>query len=249
MSSINLTILGSGTAHPDPTRGPAGLLLRVGGQEWLVDGGSGTLQRCARAGVSPLSLTGGIYSHRHPDHTGDLVPLLFAHRVACRSEPYAIHAGEGFVAFLEGLRGVYGRWIDTPLTVTEHTLLAPSSVDMGGWTLHTAPAVHSAGALHLGFEAGSQRLVFSGDTAPSEALVALADRADLLVVECAGSDDHPVKGHMTPTAIAELVHRARPREVWLTHLYPFVDAEVAIKTVRATGVKTHRPGDGEVWTA
>ena len=41
---------------PDPDRGPAGFLLQCGGASLLVDGGSGTLQRLARAGVDTLEL-------------------------------------------------------------------------------------------------------------------------------------------------------------------------------------------------
>ena len=68
-------VLGSGTTVPSPDRGPAGFLLRVGSEIYLIDGGSGTLQRCAKLGIDPRMLSGGFYSHRHPDHTGDLVPL------------------------------------------------------------------------------------------------------------------------------------------------------------------------------
>ena len=59
---MRFTVLGSGTAVPDPDRGPAGFLVEVDGLAWLVDGGSGTLQRCARAGVDPRKLSGGVYS-------------------------------------------------------------------------------------------------------------------------------------------------------------------------------------------
>jgi ribonuclease BN (tRNA processing enzyme) len=77
---VRFTVLGSGTSVPDADRGPAGFLLQVGGRAWWIDGGSGTLQRTVRAGVDPRTLDGGFYSHHHPDHCADLVPLLFAMR-------------------------------------------------------------------------------------------------------------------------------------------------------------------------
>lgn len=205
------------------------------------------MQRCARFGLSPLALTGGVYTHRHPDHTGDLVPLLFAFRVAGRTASYPIHAGQGFAEFLEQLRGVYGKWIQAPVSVHEHPLDGPSSQDLGALTLHTRPANHSAGALHLGFEADGHMLVFSGDTAPSDELVELARGADLLVVECAGSDRSPVPGHMHPSAIAELVQAAMPSEVWLTHLYPHVDAREAVQTIAKCGVPVRHASEGDTW--
>ncbi len=111
---MTLTVLGSGTSVPDVERGPCGLLVQTEAGAWLVDGGSGTLQRCARAGVDPRTLTGGVYSHHHPDHCADLVPLLFSMRVGPppRERDYPIWAAQGFSTFLTGLQGAYGRWIE-----------------------------------------------------------------------------------------------------------------------------------------
>ncbi len=248
---MKLTVLGSGTAAADPERGPAGLLLEHAGATLLIDGGSGTLQRCARAGVDPVMLTAGLYSHRHPDHTGDLVPLLFAMVAARgrRTHSYPIWAGAGFEAFMAGLQGVYGKWIQPPGGVTVHELPLTGSAATAltdELTLVCAPANHSAGALHLRIDAPNATVVFSGDTGPSEALVELTRGADLLVCECAGSDHAPAEGHMTPTAVADLARRARPREIWLTHLYAGTDPQLAVQTVSASGVPTRHACDGEV---
>ena len=249
---MRFTVLGSGTSVPDPDRGPAGFLVEHEGRSWLVDGGSGTLQRCARAGVAPRTLTGGVYSHRHPDHCADLVPLLFAMRVGPppRPDPYPIWAGAGFGEYLAALVSVHGKWIEplggTP--VTELPLDGPASADLGGVLLRTTPANHSAGAVHLRFEAGGRSVVFSGDTGPSEGLVELATGADLLVCECAGSDDEPIEGHLWPSAIADLARTAKPGQIWLTHFYPHVDPDRAVQTVSASGVPTRRAEDGDRFT-
>ena len=87
-------MLGSGTSVPDPSRGPCGLLVQCEAGAWLIDGGSGTLQRCAKVGVDPRTLLGGIYSHHHPDHCADLVPLLFAMRVAHPREAMTTRSGQ-----------------------------------------------------------------------------------------------------------------------------------------------------------
>lgn len=249
---MRFTVLGSGTALPDPHRGPAGFAVTHRGRTWLVDGGSGTLQRAARAGIDLTAAAGGIYSHRHPDHSGDLVPLLFAMRVAQRDTDYPIHGGAGLAAFVAGLRQVYGKWI-TPgkasLVVHELPLEGTHTVALDeGLSLTVAPAVHKASALHLAFDADGKRVVFSGDTGPSEALVELSRGADLLVCECATSDAQPMVDHMNPSAILDLVNRARPKEVWLTHFYPHVDPAAAVATVAASGVLVWRVSDGESWT-
>jgi ribonuclease BN (tRNA processing enzyme) len=250
---VRFTVLGSGTTVPDADRGPAGFLVAAHGATFLVDGGSGTLQRCTRAGVDPRTLDGGVYSHHHPDHCSDLVPLLFSMRVGppARSRDYPIWAGEGFAVFYTGLLHAYGKWMQ-PGTGTvelhELTLLGPSLVELHpGLSLRTAPAVHHASALHLRFESEGRSVTFSGDTAWSDALVELAAGTDLLVCECAGADDDPVEGHLTPSEVRRLAEAARPREVWLTHLYPGVDPATAVATVAASGVGTRHARDLDVW--
>ena len=71
--------------------------------------------------------------------------------------------------------------------------------------------------------------------------------ADLLVCECGGSDEDPLPGHLHPAAIASLAREAQPKQIWLTHFYPAVDAAHAVTTVAATGVATRRAADGDTW--
>jgi ribonuclease BN (tRNA processing enzyme) len=248
---VRFTVLGSGTPVPDPDRGPAGFLLEAGGRRYLVDGGSGTLQRCARAGVDPTTLDGGFYSHRHPDHCADLVPLLFAMRVAKRARDYPIWAGAGFQAYYDALAALYGRWAapgSGSVRVTDVSLEQETRIELPDLVVRTAPAVHSSGAVHLRFEADGASVVFSGDTAPSDALIALADGVDLLVCECAGPDHAPVEGHMYPAAILDLCRRARPRELWITHLFPETPEAPVLDTLRDAAPRVRRASDGDGWT-
>ena len=248
--SLRFTVLGSGTALPSVDRGPAGFLVSWKQQHWLVDGGSGTLQRCARAGVSPLLLSGGVLSHHHPDHCADLVPLLFAFRVAGREHPYPLHAGPGIDVLLERLRTAWGKWLDFPggldLRLRSGATRGPTEL-APGLTLTSLPANHSAGALHLRFDAGGHSVVFSGDTGPSPALIELCDGADLLVTECAFAGPREHATHLWPEAVVDIVRASGVPEVWLTHLYPEVDPTHALSTVQACGVGARLAGDGDVF--
>lgn len=249
---MKFTVLGSGTTFPDVARGPAGFLVEEGGNAFLVDGGSGTLQRCMKAGVDPLKLDGGFYSHWHPDHMADLVPLLFTYRVAAREAPYPIWAGAGFLDVMDGLEQTYGRWLrfgSRGAVVNELSIRGADVARIDTLTVRTRPANHGAGALHLRFEGARGVVVYSGDTGPSESLIELARGADLLICECAGSDEQPVPGHMTPTDVMRVVQSSRPKEVWLTHMYPHVDPEVAVARVSAGGAPTRHASDMDVWDA
>ena len=79
------------------------------------------------------------------------------------------------------------------------------------------------------------------------ALAELAADADLLICECAAPDDAPIEGHLTPSDVAAIADAARPQELWLTHLYPGVDAPRAVATVARTGIAVRRAADLDTW--
>lgn len=251
---MRVVVLGSGTALADARRGPCGLAVEAAGRWWLIDGGGGTLQRLARAGIDPYLLAGGLYSHRHPDHTGELVPLLFALRIHGRTTPYPIVAGTGFRPFFDALTAAYGRWIQPAggVPLTELPLDGPATLQLAdGVTLTTAPARHAAGALHLRLDAEGHSFVFSGDTGPSPALADLANGVDLLVCECGAHDAGEHRTHLTPNDVADLLRAARPRETWLTHLYPHGPSPQAVtrrlrRQVPDLSLRCAR--DGDVWS-
>lgn len=244
---MRLTVVGSGTLRPDADRGPAALLVEAAGARFLVDGGSGTLRTLARLGVEAASLDGGVISHRHLDHVAELPTLFFLYSCFGRDRPYRLFGGGGLVAHVERLEAVHGslrEGFEVPMH--ELSLSGPDEAELApGLVLRTAPARHSRGALHLAFEADGQRFVFSGDTGPSVELARLAAGADLLVTECAVAT--PSEYHLRPEDVAALVAEARPRRVVLTHLYPEVDPDRALRTVAATGVPVERADDGRAY--
>lgn len=251
---MRFVLVGTGTLVPDAERGSAGFLVESDGARVLVDGGSGTLQRLARLGVDARRLDGGVYSHRHLDHCGDLCPLLFAMKVGVevpRTRDYPIWAGAGFRAFLDALVGVYGTWIVSErwkVVVNELPLDGAAHAELpGGVRLDTLPATHSAGALHLRFTGpDGYTVVFSGDTGPSENLARLAAGVDVLVTECATAGPDPWNSHLHPEAVAAIVDAARPKRVVLTHLYPEVRPDEALDRVGRVGVPVERGYDGQV---
>jgi len=217
-----------------------------------VDGGSGTVQRCAQSGVDILELQGGFYSHLHPDHCADLISLCFAMRVnrPRRRMDYRVWGPQGTQSHVDKLTSVWGHHMKPgagKLLVHEACETEATRFQHLDLTIDARPANHTPGALHLSFAVGQHRVVYSGDTGPSQHLVELAEASDLLVCECAGSDDKPIPGHMTPSDVAELVDAARPKQVWLTHLYPQVDPMVALARVQRTGIQVRHAKDGDVW--
>ena len=67
------------------------------------------------------------------------------------------------------------------------------------------------------------RLVYTGDTGPSESVTEFARGADLLLVEAAlrlSSHDDPERGHLTAEEAIDLATRARARSARIVHYPP-----------------------------
>lgn len=251
---MKLTLLGTGTLVPEKDRGSAGFLLQYGSSSILVDSGSGTIHRLSRAGYDVRDLDGLVYTHRHLDHIGDLPSILFTMRCSMekpRTRDLPIWGGSGIRAYNEQLLAMHGPWIQAPgyqTPVHELPLDAPGLALLPeGVELHTLPANHPEGALHLQFLfPNGKKLVFSGDTGPSPALAELAHRADLFICECALAEQNDYHYHLRASEVASILARARPRRTVLTHFYPELDPEQALLTLQRLDFPVERGADQQV---
>ncbi len=229
-SAITVTILGSGTCVPSLKRSSCSVLLQIDHTKLLFDSGSGTMRRLLEAGITIFDLNYIFYSHFHPDHTAELVPLLFAtkypesHR---RKTPITIMAGRGFEGFFAGLKAVYGQWIELATGLLEMMELANDSRDsyrFPDFTVESAPMEHNEESIAYRItNASGYSVVYSGDTSYNENLIDLAKSTDLLICESAMPDDKGVKGHLTPSLAGEIATRAGVAKLVLTHFYPECD--------------------------
>jgi ribonuclease BN (tRNA processing enzyme) len=233
MFMINFHILGAGGAVPTPTHCPSAYWVGLDGQFILLDPGPGALVRLVKSGLAPsgvdeINLV--LLTHLHPDHSTDLISLLFAvHSPVCTSTaPLHIRGPVGLISFLEKLREIYGRWL-TPrnrtLEVSEwsdgEVLHLPSGSKVETFRVNHPQDSFSDHPLGYRFTDSAGKIaVFSGDTAPCPELNQAARRADLLVVECSTPDNLAIDGHMHPSAVGALCAEAQPGQVVLTHQYP-----------------------------
>lgn len=111
---MKLTVLGSGVLIPVPKRGNSGYFLQTEEHSILIDGGSGTLRRMVDFGIDYKTVDTICYSHLHPDHTIDLVPLLFAYRhdeQLVKPKSLKIVGPVGFHDYFDRLMEIYGEWV------------------------------------------------------------------------------------------------------------------------------------------
>ncbi|MBC8391471.1 MAG: MBL fold metallo-hydrolase [Deltaproteobacteria bacterium] len=241
-SDFIVTILGSGTCVPSLRRSSCSALLETAtGTKLLFDSGPGTMRRLLEANTTIFDLSFIFYSHFHPDHTAELVPLLFATKYPDsdqRKIPLTIVAGKGFLDFFKGLRGVYGTWIEISpelFRIVELDIISADTRKFDDFTVTSMPVEHREESIAYRITVpGGESVVYSGDTDYSENLIMLARGADLLICESALPDDLKVEGHLTPSRAGKIAAKADVRKLVLTHFYPECDQVDVEKECRKT---------------
>jgi ribonuclease BN (tRNA processing enzyme) len=227
MDDLTVTILGSGTCVPSLQRSSCSVLVETASAKLLFDSGPGTMRRLLEAGTTIFDISHIFYSHFHPDHTGELVPFLFANKYPDqnrRCDPLTIVAGKGLDHFFTGLKAVYGSWIALApdiLNTLELDNEARDTRKFVDFTVESIPVEHNSESLAFKIiSSGGKSVVYSGDTDYSENLISIARNADLLICESALPDHLKVKGHLTPSLVGEIASRANVKKLILTHFYP-----------------------------
>ncbi len=227
---IEVIILGSGTCVPSLRRAGPAACLRTSGTTLLIDSASGTMRQLLKAGINYDQVDYILYTHRHPDHIGELISYVFATKYApgfSRKGPVTILAATGFKAFYSTLKEAFGQWLALPedkVLMEELPVETRAAVQIPPIVIRSAPTRHTPHSLAYRIESDSGlSVVFSGDTDFSENLIDLARGADLLVCECAAPEGMKVEGHLTPSEAGRTAARAGVKQLLLTHFYPECD--------------------------
>ena len=211
---MQLTVVGSSPAWPNPGRAHSGYLLEHDAGRLLVDCGPGVLARLREAEGWPV-LDAIAITHMHLDHYGDLVAWLWGHlHVAGPGVPGPeLWLPPGGRTDLDRLASHF----DEAFRVREYADGAPFQVAGFEITPH-AVRHYDQPTWGLRVEAGGKTFAFSADTGPTEALAALAADADLFLCEATLDAPEPtMRGHLTAGEAAEAARAARARRLILTH--------------------------------
>jgi ribonuclease BN (tRNA processing enzyme) len=212
---VRLTVIGSSPAWPNPGSAHSGYLLEGPGK-LLLDCGPGVLARLRAGGhvVEAVAIT-----HWHLDHWGDLVPwawlkLFGPEEVRVRCTLWVPPNG------IEELERFAGHWGNAGMFERAFELreFAPAQpFDAAGFSVEARRLPHyKVQAFGFRVSADGRELAYSGDSAPTEELAALAHGADLFVCEATlatSEHDGLPRGHLT----AEEALAAADGPVLLTH--------------------------------
>ena len=221
-----LILIGTGTGIPSLRRGAPGLLIISDRTHLLIDSGSGTLGRMLGIGFTYRDPDLLLYTHIHPDHVSDLVPIIFASKYADqpREKELLCIGGPGFRSYFEKLKNLYGSWIEPnsyQLTIKE---ISQEPFVYRDLRILSSPMAHISESVgyRIEFKDGKSTAI-SGDTDYCQNIIDLAFEADLLVLECSFPDGRKVEGHLTPSLAGRIALESRCKKLLLTHLYPICD--------------------------
>lgn len=245
---MHVTVVGSGTVSPRLERRQSCVLVDCGEETIVLDLGSGAMRGMLHAGRDPFALDRIFFTHLHPDHTSELIPLLFSMNYSDpttpRERPLMLAGPESFALFWRLITDAYLGWLSGDYQRTlELPVLCPAPLELHGYRLIWAPARHRPESIAYRVEEpGGGSLVYTGDTEYSESVVELARGAHTMIVECSFPDDSPVPGHLTPQGVARIARESGVSRVVLTHIFPPADRIDLIAEVS-------RGYDGEVLVA
>ena len=264
MTRTKLILLGTGTPSLDPGLAQSASVLIVDDTPYVVDCGSGTLQRLAQARVKePIALaheklTTLFITHLHPDHTLGLADFIISEWVKRRRDPLKIYGPTGIAKMAHGLLDLYHIGIEQH-RIGGPSILDPIVLDVMEHTegiIYRDPLVEveAFGVDHAGLETyglkfvtPDKTVVFSADTCAVPIMAEKATGCDILLHEAVcetGLDkvpkrwsDYMRRVHTTARELGQLAAQSQPKLLVLNHqmLYGGATPDDMLREIREGG--------------
>ena len=239
---MRVTVLGCAGSHVGPQRMCSSYLVEDDGYRLLLDCGNGSLSNLQqRLELSRIDAV--LLSHLHIDHFADLYSLYYAlrfHRDGPRT--IEVHAPRGSQDFIGQLLGDDEQFAHT---CRFSDAAAGDRLSLGPLDVTLFAGLHPVESLATRVSAGGRVLAYSGDSAPTPALVDCARDADVFLCDSTWLERQrplPPDIHCTGAEAGDMAAQAGVARLVVTHVFPATDpAEVAAE---AAGVY-----DGEVLAA
>jgi ribonuclease Z len=246
---MRVIMLGTGAALPDPDRHHSSILITVRGRHYLFDCGHGATRQMVRAGIDPVSVDAVFLSHLHYDHIADFPFFMISTWMCNRAAPPVVVGPPETQRFVDHLlaEGAFAKDIEARAQYPQrqknlHVLkpevreckpglvFADDIVKIGAcYVEHIPREISPCFGLRMDTVDGKS-LVFSGDTAPCEALVDLARDCDLLIHECTfpqkaiefrSKTGIGIWAHTSPLDLGIIATRSRAKALVATHFGHF----------------------------
>lgn len=217
-----LVILGTAHAIPDENHDNTHLALIGDVRRVLIDCSGSPVVQLKKAGIDINSLTDIFLTHFHPDHVAGIPSLLTSMWLLGRRDPIAIYGLEYTLDCLKGLMEFY-EWDLWPnfFTVNFHPLPQENltlALQSDEFQIFSSPVKHLIPTIGLRIEVNQTGniLAYSCDTEPCDAVVELANQADMLLHESTG-EHH---GHSSAAQAGIIAAQAGVARLYLIHYDP-----------------------------
>ena len=246
---MRIVMLGTAAAMPDPDRNHSGILITVGGRHYMFDCGHGATHQLIRSNIHPATVDTIFLSHLHYDHIADFAFFLLTTWITDRQNPPVVVGPPGTRGFVEHqfadgafakdieARAAYGnrQWNlhvlkpdvreCEPGLVFEDELVRVTAC----YVEHIPREISPCFGLRLD-TADGKSVVFSGDTAPCDRLVELAQDCDVLIHECTFPEkalefrrkaNVGTWAHTSPVELGKIAAASRCKSLVATHFGSF----------------------------
>jgi ribonuclease BN (tRNA processing enzyme) len=220
---MRLHILGCGDAFGSGGRNQSGYLIEAGDRLFLLDCGPTALLAMKRAGFDPGRLDTIILSHLHGDHFGG-IPFFFIEYLYLtpRDNPLTIAGPPGTEVRVRQLHEVmYGSSKSgdqlPPVSFVVLNPEEPQCIDaIEVFPFRVPHQIHDI-SLGLKVTYSGKQILFSGDSAWTDAFVRHAAGVDLFLCECSFFKEQPGM-HVSYLALEPNLARLKCKKLVLTHL-------------------------------
>lgn len=243
---MQLDVLGSAGSQPGAGLNCSGYLVRTEQANVLVDCGFGVASRVTGV-LDPTELDAVVVTHRHLDHSIDLLGL-FRVMWAGDDEVPVFAADEVEEALVPMVKD--DRRPDWERVFPWTTVGPGDTWRIGDLELAAIEADHPVPTVSLRLaQDGGPTLAYSSDTGGGPALEACARDADLFLCEATWQgrdDDRRGDGHLTAIRAGSIAASAEASRLVLTHLRPHLDPDVSRQEAATTfsgPVDVARDGD------
>jgi len=243
---MKLTVVGCAGSFPSAASPASCYLVEADGHRLLLDFGTGSLAALQRY-ASLTSVDAILLSHLHCDHMLDACSYVVVRRWA-PDGPYPRLPLFGPSGARDRIAAAYGPGEGPIDDVYTFYSLQPGTFPIGPMRVMVDRVEHPVETYGVRIEHDGRTLAYSGDTAPCEPLLRLAEGADAFLCEASylASEDNPPGLHLTGRDAGEYATKAGVGRLLLTHLVHAWGSEIATfdeaRSAYAGPIDVVRPG-------
>jgi len=231
---MRLTVLGCAGSFPGPESACSAYLVEADGFRLLLDFGVGSLSALQRY-ANLTAVDAILLTHLHCDHMLDACTYVVVRRYA-PDGPYPALPMYAPAGAPDRIATAYSAEENSVEDVYTFYGLQPGTFPIGPFAVTVERVNHPVETYGVRLEHGGRVLTYSSDTAPCEALVRLAQGADLFLCEASYLDgeDNPPDLHLTGGEAGDAATKAGVGRLVLTHLVTAWGSEAATHEAAAS---------------